>query len=51
VNGWRGETDTLGKMEERVRYDLEYIQNWSAWLDVKIILMTILQSVSGKDVY
>jgi len=51
VNGWRGETDTLGKMEERVRYDLEYIQNWSAWLDVKIILMTIVQSVSGKDVY
>ena len=51
VNGWRGETDTLDKMEKRVRYDLEYIQNWSAWLDVKIILMTLFQGFSTKDVY
>ena len=51
VNGWRGETDTLEKMEKRVRFDLEYIQNWSPWLDVKIMLMTILQGFSSKDVY
>ena len=51
VNGWRGETDTLDKMEKRVRYDLEYIQNWSAWLDIKIILMTLFQGFSTKDVY
>ena len=53
VNGWRGETNTLDKMETRVRYDLEYIQNWSAWLDVKIMLMTVLQGFSSKskDVY
>ncbi len=51
VNGWRGETDTLDKMEERVRYDLEYIQNWSAWLDLKIIFMTVIQGFSGKNVY
>jgi putative colanic acid biosynthesis UDP-glucose lipid carrier transferase len=51
VNGWRGETDTLAKMEERVRYDLEYIQNWSAWLDFKIVLMTLFQVFSGKNAY
>ncbi|HCO1727002.1 TPA: exopolysaccharide biosynthesis polyprenyl glycosylphosphotransferase, partial [Escherichia coli] len=33
VNGWRGETDTLDKMQKRVEYDLLYIRNWSIWLD------------------
>src|SRR5450759_5186465 len=33
VNGWRGETDTLNKMEKRVEYDLDYIRNWTLWLD------------------
>ncbi len=51
VNGWRGETDTLEKMEGRVRYDLEYIRNWSAWLDIKIILLTIARVFSGDDAY
>lgn len=51
INGWRGETDTLEKMEQRVLFDLEYIRNWSAWLDAKIILLTILRAFSGKDVY
>jgi putative colanic acid biosynthesis UDP-glucose lipid carrier transferase len=40
VNGWRGETDTLEKMEKRVQYDLEYINGWNLGLDLKIILMT-----------
>lgn len=51
VNGWRGETDTLEKMEKRVFYDLEYIRNWSAWLDAKIILLTIVHVFSGREVY
>lgn len=51
VNGWRGETDTLEKMEQRVLFDLEYIRNWSAWLDVKIIVLTVVRSFSGKDAY
>jgi putative colanic acid biosynthesis UDP-glucose lipid carrier transferase len=41
VNGWRGETAELVKMEERVRHDLEYIRNWSVLLDLKIILLTV----------
>ena len=51
VNGWRGETDTFEKMERRVHFDLEYIRNWSPWLDVKILLLTIARGFSGKDVY
>lgn len=51
INGWRGETDTLEKMEQRVLFDLEYIRNWSAWLDAKIILLTVVRVFSGKDVY
>ena len=51
VNGYRGETDTLEKMEKRIEYDLEYIRNWSAWLDVKIIWMTLLGGFSGKNAY
>ena len=36
INGYRGETDTLDKMEKRVEHDLVYIQSWSLWLDIKI---------------
>ncbi len=41
VNGWRGETETLDKMEYRVRYDLEYINSWSLFFDIKIIILTV----------
>jgi putative colanic acid biosynthesis UDP-glucose lipid carrier transferase len=51
INGWRGETDTLDKMQMRIEYDLEYIRNWSLLLDVKIILLTIFKGFTGKNVY
>jgi putative colanic acid biosynthesis UDP-glucose lipid carrier transferase len=40
VNGYRGQTDTKEKMALRIEHDLWYIQNWSLWLDLKILLMT-----------
>ncbi|MBK9132707.1 MAG: undecaprenyl-phosphate glucose phosphotransferase [Gammaproteobacteria bacterium] len=51
INGWRGETDTLDKMEMRIEYDLDYIKNWSLWLDFKIIFLTVFKGFSGKNVY
>jgi putative colanic acid biosynthesis UDP-glucose lipid carrier transferase len=41
VNGMRGETATLDKMEARIQFDLDYLRNWSVWLDLWIILKTI----------
>lgn len=51
INGFRGETDTLDKMEGRVKYDLLYIQTWSLILDVKIICLTVFRGFVGKNVY
>ncbi|RQW63881.1 undecaprenyl-phosphate glucose phosphotransferase [Vibrio viridaestus] len=51
VNGFRGETDTLDKMEKRIEYDLLYIQSWSLWLDMKIIFLTIFKGFIGKTAY
>ncbi|HHL0199542.1 undecaprenyl-phosphate glucose phosphotransferase [Raoultella ornithinolytica] len=51
INGWRGETDTLEKMEKRIEYDLEYIRNWSVWFDLKIILLTIFRGFIHKSAY
>jgi putative colanic acid biosynthesis UDP-glucose lipid carrier transferase len=41
VNGLRGETDTVGKMQARVEYDLEYLRNWSLGFDLRIIARTL----------
>ena len=41
VNGYRGPADTVEKMRQRVEYDLYYIDNWSLFFDVKIILLTV----------
>ena len=51
VNGLRGETDTLDKMKLRIDYDLYYINHWSIWLDLKIILMTVVSGFTGKSAY
>lgn len=40
IKGWRGETDTLEKMQKRVEFDLEYLRFWSLWLDIKILFLT-----------
>mgnify|MGYP001206223061 CR=1 FL=1 len=51
VNGWRGETDTIEKIRKRVDHDLYYIENWSLLLDIKIVLMTIITVLRGKNAY
>lgn len=47
VNGFRGETKRLEDMEKRVEHDLWYMENWSIWLDVRIIFLTIYQVFKG----
>ena len=49
VNGFRGETDTLEKMEQRVHYDLEYLRNWSPRLDMLIVAKTVWLTLVGQD--
>jgi putative colanic acid biosynthesis UDP-glucose lipid carrier transferase len=51
VNGWRGETEELYKMEQRVEHDLHYIRNWSLLLDLKILIMTVVHVVQSKNAY
>ncbi|MBP0592511.1 undecaprenyl-phosphate glucose phosphotransferase [Paraburkholderia sp. LEh10] len=51
INGYRGETAQLEKMEGRVRLDTYYIQNWSFWMDIKIITLTIIRGFSGHGAY
>ncbi len=51
VNGWRGETDTVEKLEKRVEHDLYYIENWSMLFDLKILAMTPFALLSAKNAY
>jgi putative colanic acid biosynthesis UDP-glucose lipid carrier transferase len=51
VNGLRGETETVEKMRERVRFDLEYLSHWSPWLDVKIIFKTVWVIARDQNAY
>ncbi len=47
--GYRGETQTLADMENRVRLDRYYIENWTFWLDIKIIFLTVVSLIRGSD--
>ena len=51
VNGYRGETDELWKMEKRVEYDMIYLENWTFLWDIKIVLMTVMGSNAYKNAY
>lgn len=47
--GYRGETRDLADMENRVRLDRHYIENWTFWLDIKIIFLTVVSLIRGSD--
>jgi Undecaprenyl-phosphate glucose phosphotransferase len=51
VNGLRGEIDTIEKARARVRFDLQYIDDWSIWLDLKILFMSFRVIVSRENAY
>jgi exopolysaccharide biosynthesis polyprenyl glycosylphosphotransferase len=51
IHGFRGETDTDDKMQNRVEYDLHYIDNWSLGLDLQIMIRTVLSSTSYRNAY
>jgi len=51
IKGYRGETDTLDKMQNRVRCDLEYIRNWTVWLDIRIVVLTVIRGFNSKHAY
>jgi Undecaprenyl-phosphate glucose phosphotransferase len=51
VNGLRGETDTVEKMSARVKFDIDYLNSWSPWLDIKILLRTVMLVVRDEKAY
>ncbi|WP_300033654.1 exopolysaccharide biosynthesis polyprenyl glycosylphosphotransferase [uncultured Roseobacter sp.] len=51
INGWRGEIDEAEKLEARFEHDLYYIENWSVWLDFRILMRTPFSLLSSKGAY
>jgi putative colanic acid biosynthesis UDP-glucose lipid carrier transferase len=51
VSGFRGETRTRNCIEGRVAADIEYVRNWSLWLDTKIITQTVFAVLTGRNAY
>jgi polysaccharide biosynthesis protein PslA len=51
VNGWRGETKTVEEIENRVACDLAYIENWSIWLDLRIMMLTVTREILSRHAF
>ena len=51
ISGWRGEVDDPEKLRQRFEHDLYYIENWSLWLDIKILLLTPLRLLDTRNAY
>ena len=48
IHGYRGEIKNMGDINNRVEYDLWYLENWSTWLDTRIIFLTVFNMVKGE---
>jgi putative colanic acid biosysnthesis UDP-glucose lipid carrier transferase len=51
INGLRGETETVDKMRSRIEYDLEYINNWSFWFDLRILILTVVRVWRDRNAF
>jgi polysaccharide biosynthesis protein PslA len=51
INGWRGETKTLQQIENRVACDLAYIENWSIWFDLRILVLTLTRGILSRHAF
>ena len=51
VNGWRGETTTEDELRRRIECDIYYLENWSVFFDLRIMLRTIIAVIAGKGAY
>jgi putative colanic acid biosysnthesis UDP-glucose lipid carrier transferase len=51
VNGFRGETKSVEKMQARVKHDIYYVENWSLLFDLRILVMTVYAAISGRNAY
>ena len=49
ISGARGETRTIADMRKRINLDLEYIQDWSLWMDFKIIVLTVVKGFINRQ--
>ena len=49
VNGYRGEITELFHIKKRVEYDLWYLENWSLWLDIRIMFLTVYNAIRGEE--
>jgi putative colanic acid biosynthesis UDP-glucose lipid carrier transferase len=49
INGFRGETPEIGMMTRRVESDLWYIESWSPWLDIRIMLLTVIRVLQSEN--
>ncbi|MGE3915993.1 MAG: sugar transferase, partial [Hyphomicrobiaceae bacterium] len=51
IEGCRGGTETQDKIERRLALDLQYVSSWSLWLDLRILALTVLRGLGGKNAY
>jgi len=49
INGYRGPTETLDKMQKRVKYDVHYMKNWTILMDIRCVIFTVINMIRGEE--